>query len=368
MSKNKTLQKPDYILLGTIIGLVVAGLIVIYSASVVESLERFHNTSHYFVHQLIYGAGIGLLALYICSRVDYHVWKKLIPLALIATVILLALVKIPQFSFAAGGATRWLQFGPIIFQPSEIAKLVLIFYLAGWMSERSHRGRGFYYDTLPAVVIVGFVAALILWQPDLGTMLVIVATGLAMFYVGGTPFKHLAAMVACGIIILLVLIKLEPYRARRLTTFLNPSMDPLGIGYQINQALLAIGSGGPWGYGYGLSRQKHNYLPEALGDSIFAVMAEELGFFRILAVLGLFLALALRGIKISLSAPDLFGKMLGVGIVASITIQVIINIGAISGLLPLTGITLPFFSYGSTSLIVILASMGIVLNISRQAR
>ncbi len=355
-------------LLGIVLALVVAGLIVIYSASVVESWENFGNTSRYFIHQLVYGAGIGLLAMYLCSRIDYHVWKKFIPLALLASIILLLLVKVSQFGFAAGGATRWLQFGPILFQPSEIAKLALVLYLAGWMSERSHRGRGFYYDTLPALVILGVLALLILWQPDLGTMLVMVATGLVMLYVGGIPLKHLFGLVATGFIMLLAIIKLEPYRAKRITTFLNPSIDPLGIGYQINQALLAIGSGGLWGYGYGLSRQKHNYLPEALGDSIFAIMAEELGFFRILGVLALFLALALRGMKISLAAPDLFGKMLGVGIISSIIIQVIINIGAISGLLPLTGITLPFFSYGSSSLIVVLASMGILLNISRQAR
>ncbi len=368
MNRGKNLPKSDRILLGAIVGLLVAGLIVMYSASVVESFQNFGNTSHYFLHQLLYGTGIGLAAMLICSRVDYHIWKKFIPAGLIISLIMLVMVKIPQFSFAAGGATRWLHLGPFLFQPSEIAKLALVLYLAGWVSERSRRSRGFYYDTLPALAIIAMFAGLILAQPDLGTMITVVITGLVMLYAGGVPLKHLAAIIASGAILLLLLIKLEPYRARRLTTFLNPSIDPLGIGYQINQAVLAIGSGGPWGYGYGLSRQKHNYLPQAIGDSIFAIMAEELGFFRILLILGLFIVLAVRGMKASLSAPDLFGKMLGVGIISSITIQVIINIGAITGLLPLTGITLPFFSYGSSSLIVILTGMVIVLNISRQAQ
>jgi cell division protein FtsW len=178
----------------------------------------------------------------------------------------------------------------------------------------------------------------------------------------------LGGLVLAGLAGLFLIIKLEPYRARRLTTFLNPSLDPQGIGYHINQALLAIGSGGLFGYGYGLSRQKHNYLPESIGDSIFAVMAEELGFLRVLLVLGLFFAFALRALKIAGRAPDTFGKMLVIGIASIVGIQAIINIGSITGLLPLTGITLPFFSYGSSSLVVTLASVGIILNVSRSAK
>src|SRR3989344_895635 len=161
--RSKKLPKPDYVLLGVVLALVLAGLIVIYSASVVESWENFGNTSYYFVHQLGYGAAIGLLAMYLFSRIDYHVWKKFIPLALLASVVLLLLVKVSQFGFAAGGATRWLQFGPILFQPSEIAKLALVFYLAGWMSQRFHRARGFNHDVLPALLILGLLAVLIIW-------------------------------------------------------------------------------------------------------------------------------------------------------------------------------------------------------------
>jgi cell division protein FtsW len=218
------------------------------------------------------------------------------------------------------------------------------------------------------MAVVGLFAAMILWQPDLGTMATVVITVLIMLYIGGIHMKHLGSIIAVGSGLMLLFIRLEPYRVQRLATFLNRSVDPLGIGYQINQAILAIGSGGFWGYGYGLSRQKHNYLPETISDSVFAVMAEELGFFRVIIILLLFLAFALRGIKISLRTEDQYGRILASGLVASIALQTVINIGAITGLLPLTGITLPFFSYGSSSLIVTLASCGIVLNISRNAR
>ncbi len=360
------IKKPhvDYYFLGLVLVILLFGMAMLYSASTVESYKNFGNTSHYFIHQLLYGAGIGLLGLFIASRIDYHVWQKLIPIFLIVSLATLIMVKIPGLSFSAGGASRWVHLGPFVFQPSELAKLAVIVYLAGWLS-RKHRKDSFYYGVLPPLVIVGLVALLILWQPDLGSMLSIVVTAMIMLFAGGVRLKHLAWLTVGGILSLLVLIKIEPYRARRLTTFLNRSIDPLGIAYQINQALLAIGGGGWFGYGYGQSRQKFNYLPEAIGDSIFAVIAEELGFFRVTAILALFLALALRGLKISTWAPDQFGRMLALGITAGIVVNVIINTGSILGLMPLTGIPLPFFSYGSSSMIVTLVSVGIMLNISK---
>jgi cell division protein FtsW len=315
----------------------------------------------------MYGVGIGLIGMFICSRIDYHVWKKLIPIALIGSLITLMMVKVPGLGFSAGGATRWVHIGPLFFQPAEIAKLAIIFYTAGWLSRKT-KDESFYYGLFPALVIIGLVALLILWQPDMGSMLSMVLTAAVMLFVGGVRLKYLAWLFVSGALGVLALIKLEPYRVKRLTAFLDRSVDPLGITYQINQALLAIGGGGLFGYGYGQSRQKYNYLPESIGDSIFAIMAEELGFVRVVIILGLFAAFAFRGIKISKGAPDQFGKLLALGLTAGVIINAVINIGSILGLLPLTGIPLPFFSYGSSALIVTLVAMGIMLNISKQSK
>lgn len=367
MTKQKQ-KKVDRLLLALLLGLLIIGLAVLYSASTVESYKNFGNTNYYFIHQLLYGALIGLVGMYVVSKIDYHIWQKFIPLALFASLFLLILVKVPGIGFSAGGATRWIHLGFITFQPAELAKLAIILYTAGWISTQHSKLKDYYYGFFPAIVIITLFAVLILWQPDVGSMLAMVLTASVMLFIGGMQLKYFAGLGLAGLAALGILIKIEPYRVKRITTFFNPNLDPLGIGYQINQALIAIGSGGLWGFGYGLSRQKYNYLPEAIGDSIFAVMAEELGLFRLTFILALFLALVLRGYYISMRAPDVFGKMLGLGIVSSIGVQVVINVAAITGLLPLTGIPLPFFSYGSSALIIGLCSMGILLNISRQAK
>jgi cell division protein FtsW len=348
--------------------LFVIGLIVLQSASVVLSFNNTGNSTYYFVHQLLYGGLIGVAVMVICAKIDYHFWQKAIPLILLGSLVLLVCVKVPGIGFTAGGATRWVHFGPIVIQPAEVAKLAVIIYLAAWITNKKHAITDFLSGLLPALTIVGLFALLILWQPDLGSMLVLVGTSVLILFVGGASLKHLLLLFGAGIAAMAVIIKLEPYRMNRITTFLNPDHDPLGIGYQLNQARLAIGSGGWFGYGYGFSRQKQNYLPEVMGDSVFAVMAEELGFIRILLIIGLFVAFVVRGIKISTHAPDSFGKLLGVGIVGYIGLQAVVNIASIIGLLPLTGVPLPFFSYGSSSLIVTLAAVGIMLNISKSAK
>jgi cell division protein FtsW len=365
MKKIKTKFDVTFFILT--LALLVVGLIILQSASVVLSFNNTHSSTYYFVHQLLYGGLIGLAGLLICARIDYHFWQKAIPFVLLAALGLLILVKVPGIGFSAGGATRWVHFGPIVIQPAEIAKLATIFYLAGWLSNKKKDITDFFSGLLPAITIVGLMCLLIMWQPDMGSALVIIGTAVIMLFMGGVSIKHMAILFGFGVILLGVLIKVEPYRVNRLITFMNPDHDPLGIGYQVNQARLAIGSGGFWGYGYGFSRQKRNFLPEVMGDSIFAVMAEELGFIRVLCILALFFAFVLRGMHVAVRAPDSFGKLLGIGIMSYIGVQAIINIGAIIGILPLTGVPLPFFSYGSSSLIVTLAACGIVLNISRQA-
>lgn len=357
-------KKIDYSLLFTVLALLAYGMAVLYSASTVNSFNNFGNTTYYIVHQLTYGAALGLVAMYICSKIDYHIWQKYLPLFIFVSLLFLALVKVPGLSFSSGGATRWIHIGPIVFQPAELAKLVIIFYLASWVDKKRATLNDFYFGLLPSLLIVGLFAALILWQPDLGTMLVLLLVAFFMLLVAGVPWKYVFYSAVGGVMSLYALIKLEPYRVRRLATFFDSSVDPKGISYQINQALLAIGSGGLWGFGYGLSKQKHNYLPEVMTDSIFAVVSEELGLIRASGVLILFAIFLVKGIQIAKNAPDTFGRMTAFGITAWITLQAAINIGAIVGLLPLTGIPLPFFSYGSSALIANLAAVGILLNIS----
>jgi cell division protein FtsW len=362
---KKSNLKIDYTLLFITAGLLLYGLTVLYSASSVQSFNDFGNTSYYIVHQILYGALIGLAGMYVCSKLDYHIWQKYLPFLVFLSLFLLLLVKIPGLGFASGGAARWVRLGPVTFQPAELAKLVIILYLASWVEKKRGTLNDFYYGLLPSLFIVGLFGLLILWQPDFGTMLVLLLVAFFMLFAAGINWKYFFYSVITAALGLYVFIKIEPYRVRRLATFFNPALDPKGISYQINQALLAIGSGGLWGFGYGLSRQKHNYLPAVLNDSIFAVFAEELGFFRVLIALGLFALFALKGFQIAKNAPDVFGKMVALGITSWITLQALINIAAILNLLPLTGIPLPFFSYGSTALIANLAAVGILLNISK---
>lgn len=365
MAIKKTKLNIDYQLLFITISLLVYGLVVLYSASTVQSLAVFGNTSYYIVHQALYGAALGLIAMYICAKLDYHIWQKYLPYLIFLSLFLLMLVKIPGVGFASGGAARWIHLGLITFQPAELAKLVIILYLASWVEKKRGTLNDFYYGLLPSLCIIGLFAGLILWQPDFGTMLVLLLVAFFMLFAAGINWKYFFYAFIAGFLALYAFIKVEPYRVKRLATFFNPSLDPKGISYQINQAMLAIGSGGLWGFGYGMSRQKHNYLPAVLNDSIFAVFAEELGFLRVLAALILFALFALKGFQIAKNAPDTFGKMVALGITSWITMQAFINIAAILNLVPLTGIPLPFFSYGSTALISNLAAIGILLNISR---
>jgi|SRR5579872_380338 len=374
MIPNRTMQQPrsrqkqksvDYKLLVIIFVLLAIGLIVLYSASSVVSYSIDKTNTYYFRHQFLFGALIGLVAMYVTSKIDYHKWQKFVPLMVFAVILMLAAVLVPHIGVKVSGSRRWISIGPLFMQPAEVAKLVLIFYIASWIDKRSSEIQDFYYGMIPTLLIIGIIAGLIILEPDIGTMLVVILTALTMLFVGGSRIKHLFWILVGGLAGFALLVKVEPYRVARLTQFLNPSVDPQGIGYQINQALLAIGSGGFWGYGYGHSRQKYNFLPEVIGDSIFAVIVEELGFSRALLIIGLYVLFAFRGMRMALGASDTFGKMVAVGIVAWISFQAFINIGAIIGLLPLTGIPLPFVSYGSSALIVTLAAMGVLLNISK---
>lgn len=355
----------DKVLLGIILTLLIVGLLSLSSASSVLSYNRFGNNYYYFFRQLMFGALPGLIMMYLFSRVDYHKWQKIAPLMILSGIIMLIGVLIPRIGFEVGGARRWINFGAFLFQPAEFVKLAVIIYLASWYDKRQQHVHDLYYGYLPSLLIVGMLAGLIILQPDIGTMLVLSSIAASMFFIGGVRMRYIFATAAASLVILWVLIKAAPYRMQRFLAFIDPAVDARGFSYQINQALLAIGSGGWWGEGYGQSVQKHSYLPEPIGDSIFAIMSEELGFIRIVLVLILYAVFAIKGFKIARTAPDTFGKMVAGGITAWLLLQAIINIGGITGMLPLTGIPLSFISYGSTSLAVTLASMGILLNISR---
>jgi cell division protein FtsW len=364
---HKKSQKIDLVFVFALISLMVLGLISLYSASTVKAFENFGYTTYYIIHQILYGLLAGIIGFIIFSKLDYHIWQKFLPLILLSSLLLLIAVKIPGIGFSANGADRWIHFGPIFFQPSEYAKLAIIIYLASYAHKFSLKNLPFLSGILPPIILVLIYAWLILIQPDFGTMSILVLTSIIMLFASGLKLKHFIILGLCGLLLSMALIKLEPYRYNRLLSFLDSNHDKLGASYQINQSLLGIGAGGAWGYGYGLSRQKYNYLPEPMNDSIFAITAEELGFFRTLVILLAFIFFIFRGLTIAKLAKDKFGQLLTLGIISWIGLQAIINISALTGLIPLTGVPLPFFSYGSSALVVLLTACGIIANISKQS-
>lgn len=356
----------DKIFLLFLAGAVLFGLLILASASAALSYDNLGNSFGYLKHQILYGVLPGILSFVIASKIPYSKLKKITLPFMVFSIFLLILLFIPSVSFTTKGAARWLHFSFLTFQPSEVLKLSFILYLATWFESRKKSIGNLADGLLPFLIVLSIIAALLVAQPDVGTLGVIILIGISMYFAAGGKFAHIALMMFLGVVSLVAIVSTQAYRLQRWLVFLHPEMDPLGSGYQINQALLAIGSGGLFGLGFGMSRQKYNYLPEPMGDSIFAITAEELGFFGALFCIFLFATLIYRGFQISKNAPDLFGKLTAVGITSWIAFQSIINIGAISGLLPLTGIPLPFISYGGTSMLVLLATCGILYNISKK--
>ncbi len=361
-------KKGDHIFLLILGGIILFGLAMLASASAVLSYESFGNSYGYLKHQVLVGLLPGLLLFWIASRIKYTALKKYSLFFLIFTIFLLFLLFLPGFGIETKGAARWIEISSFSFQPSELLKLTFILYLAAWLESRKKSLSSFSEGLVPFLVICSIIAALLISQPDVGTLMVILVIGAIVYFVAGGKISHLALSAVVGLISLSVLIYSEQYRLQRWTAFLNPDLDPLGSGYQIKQALIAIGSGGLFGLGFGMSRQKYNYLPEAMGDSIFAITAEELGFLGVTVLIILFVALAFFGLRIAKRSSTTFGKLLAVGIVSWISIQAFVNIGAISGLMPLTGITLPFISYGGSSMLVLLTASGILYNISKETK
>ncbi len=367
LRKASNHRAPDYLFLGLFAFVALFGIVMLSSVSTAVAFQRFGDSLYYVKHQLFNGFIPGIFVCIAMALIDYRLWKKFAFPIFVGAIILLLAVFIPGLGATYGGAKSWLSLGPITFQPSEVAKLAFIIYLAAWLEKRDKKViKDFSDGLMPFLISLGIVIGLIFLQPDVGTMSIIVMIALMVYFVAGANMKHLAALGALGLAFLWILIKAAPYRAARFTVFLHPELDPQGIGYHINQALLAIGSGGLLGLGFGYSRQKHLYLPEVIGDSIFAIIAEELGFLAVTMFLLVLFGLIFRGYHIARHAPDVFAKLLVAGIMSWIGFQSFVNISAMVGLLPITGLPLPFVSYGSSSLIVLFAAMGIVINISRQ--
>ena len=354
------LKPPDRWTLFTVVVLSLFGILMVYDSSVAIAIRDFGN-QYYYAREQAKWLIAGTVILLLFSMVDYHFWQKLALPMLLTTLILLLAVFLPGIGVRALGAHRWINFGFFILQPAELAKLTLIIYLSAWFTSHE-RGRLFSFMLL-LVMLVG----LVLIEPDLGTSIIIVAIAVIMYFCSGAPLIHFGFLLPVLAFGLLGLAIISPYRMARLSTFLHPNEDTLGSSYHIHQALLALGSGGWFGVGIGQSRQKYEYLPEANTDSIFAIIGEELGFIGAAAVILAFVFLIWRGLRIAKRAPDRFGTLMALGITVWIAVQTIINLSAMAALLPLTGVPLPFISYGGSSLIIILAAVGMLLNISRKA-
>ena len=347
--------------------LIVFGLVMLASASAPGGYDKFGDSYYYVKHQVVFGLIPGLFGMFIMSRIPHAFWKRHAMGLLLASVVLLVLVFIPGFSAGIGTAHSWVSVGGwFSFQPSEIVKLTFLFYLCAWLAARGEEGmKDLSSGFVTFALALGGVMALLIAEPDIGTMSILAGMAVAVYFAAGAPILYVGGLIGGGIAALAALIGLAPYRAARFMTFLNPELDPQGIGYQMRQALIAIGSGGIWGRGLALSRQKFNYLPEPMGDSIFAIIAEEFGFIGSVSLLIMLLLFYLRGIIIIRDVHDLFGKLLGFGALLLIIVQAIVNIAAISGVMPLTGIPLSFISYGGSSLAITLLEIGVILNISK---
>ena len=355
--------KPDLLVFIAVIALLSIGLVMVFSASSVMGLADYGNPYHY-VHRQSILALVGLVLMFILMRVDYHIFR---PLALPGLLISFALLILVLFvGTGTGGATRWIRLPGFNLQPSEVAKLIMVNYVAVYLSHKRENTRKFFSGLLPILLFTGAQFALIMLEPDFGTGVALVFTVLVMLFAGGAHLGQLILVGLSSVPVLYYLVTMKEYRMPRLFAFWDPWADPTDTGWNVIQSLLAIGSGGLFGLGLGRSRQKFSYLPEHHTDFIFAILCEELGFIGGFAVVSLFFIIAWRGLRIAMRAPDLYGSLLAIGITSMLAFQAMLNIGVVSGSLPVTGIPLPFISHGGSSLLMSLAAVGILLNISRQ--
>lgn len=357
---QKQKKQVDYLIIILAIVFSLFGILMIFESSNVMAFYSFGNKYHFVKDHLFFFLS-GIAASFLISYIPYKKYYYLSLPLLLLTIVFLVAVFIPGLGVKALGANRWLKLGFFRLQPSELAKLSLVVYLSAWFSTKE-KGR-----LIPFVLLFSLIVGLVVLQPDLGTGVILISIALILYFLSGAPFFHFLILIPFLILTVLALAITSPYRFRRLTTFLNPGFDPLGASYHIRQILLSLGSGGLFGLGLGASRQKYQFLPEANTDSIFAIVGEEFGFVGTTVVILLYLFFLYRIYLIAKRAPDRQGFLLASGVLALFACQIIINLGAIVAIFPLTGVPLPFISYGGSNLMISLISVGIVLNISRHA-
>lgn len=362
--QTETAPKYDLLLIIAVAALLIVGLMMVYSATAFWGVNyRPHNQqpTYFFFHQLLW-MGLGLMAMIVAARIRYHTWRKLsIPIMVSALILLGAVLVTGDEQF---GSRRWAFVGGSV-QPSELVKLAVIIYIADWLSSKGERIHHVTYGLIPFSVLLGFVTGLILLQPDISTAVLIAVTALAMFFIAGGDLWQILVTGVLGSVPLALLISRSDYAMQRIVSFAYPLQDPYGESYQTIQSLIALASGGVTGMGLGASRQKFGYLPAAHTDHIFAVLGEELGLLGCLVVIALFAFLAYRGFRVAMNAPDLFGAVLAAGVTFNLIFQALINIAVVTATVPITGIPLPFISYGGSSIVVSLAGIGLLLSVSR---
>ncbi len=359
------LKKVDFIFLISFLMLVIFGFVIFISASLgIYAHNKAKFTSIIF-SQTFFGLFLGLIACFITSKIKYKFWKRFSFYLFILSLLVSFLVFIPGLGASHGGAKRWIYIGTLSFQPLEFLKIGFIVYLAAWLSEMKDKIQNYKYGLIPLLVILTIVGIILLNQPDTDSFIIISIVGLTMFFVSGGRWRDIFLIGVLSLICLASLFFIRPYLLNRLTTFLDPSANPLGSGYQMQQSLIAVGSGELFGRGLGQSIQKYKFLPESTGDSIFPIAAEELGFIGSISIILLFLFFLGRGLKLASLAPDTFSGLLVLGIVIMIIVQSFINIASLIGVIPLSGSPLIFFSQGGTALFFALAEVGIIMNVSK---
>ncbi|MBI4610560.1 MAG: putative lipid II flippase FtsW [Candidatus Rokubacteria bacterium] len=358
--------RPDPWLFGAVVVLVSIGVVMVYSASAIVAADRFHDPYFFLKKQLIW-AVLGFGCLWGAMALDYHRLEHAVVPLLAVSLLLLVLVLIPPFGQEINGTRRWFRWGPVSFQPAELAKLGLVCYLALFLSRRHDAPKTFWTTLLPPLLVASVMAGLVVLQPDLGSSLTLLALAFGLLFLAGTPARLIALVGASALPLVALAVAIAPYRWQRVVAFLDPWADPQGSGFQIIQSYLAFGPGGWFGRGLGESRQKLFYLPEPHTDFIFAIIGEELGLAGTVMVVGLFGVLVWRGLRVGLRAPDPFGAYLALGLTLLVASQALVNFAVVTGALPTKGLPLPFISFGGSAILTAMGATGVLLNISQHA-